>query len=182
MYPYNIDVRLNEFGGIKERIFWYTCIRYFVCECDIIWDGLEPVRGSLYYVLSTKPFVSFSVRSGKWSKRQRHDISVVYVILYAVLLPGSGHAVRWRWSDNFDVCVLYCRITCPRIAQAPHLFCSDFLRIRHQTLLSYARCLQHIILLYIYTDWFLRLLQPKQTTDDYAFPSQTCTYFDIFTF
>lgn len=99
-------------------------------SCDIIWDGMEPVRESLCYVLSSKPFVSRRVYSGKWSQRRWQRGTLFPFCVDDILLPWSGHTVRWRYNDN-DARVVNCRIVCPRIVLSPHLYCSTFLQIAY---------------------------------------------------
>lgn len=123
-------IRLNEFGDIEERIYimyirlcLYVCV--YVCS-GTIRDGMEPVWGTLCYVLNSKPFVPCRVHSGKRSKQLWLSGTIFPFRVILFLLPRSGHTVRWC-GDNDDVLVLCCRIASPRIVPSPHLYRSNLL-------------------------------------------------------
>jgi len=127
-------IRLNEFGDIEERIY-ITYIRLWLCVCSgTIRDGMEPVWGTLYYVLNSKPFVPCRVHSGKRSKQRWLSGTIFPFRVILFLLPGSGHTVRWC-GDSDDVRVLCCRIACPWIVPSPHLYRSNLLQTQSEHLI-----------------------------------------------
>lgn len=107
-----------------------------MCVCSgTIRDGMEPVWGTLYYVLNSKPFVPCRVHSGKRSKQQWLSGTIFPFRVILFLLPRSGHTVRWC-GCNDAVRVLCRRIACPRIVPSPHLYRSNILRTQSHHLIN----------------------------------------------